>query len=647
MSMSTSAPLRILGLLLVILSVAVGERALKPGDVFLQGHMFLQEARRMADRQDYEGAAARTRAASEMYDSIAKQWPTWSTDMLDGRRKQVRKDYARYQQLALEQGQNNLDLPQRGPSGPGIDVTSRRRPGAIAPLPRAATPRQKYQALEREVKNLRASREKLLNQSREQEDHTIASNRALGKERQRVKELESKLAVAEAELKRMDGVGVVALKNQVEDLTKQLETATSGLTDANTQNKELLAEFENNQDSLESMGLQVEELTRQRDDMNAIINGLDTGDSRLALATENSRLRELLNAAQARVDELEMDKIENEAEIASLKDEVSRLKVELTVLKKENADAEERLLAMQTLLDGTEQQSAFNPPAVGDGLARQENEMLREVINRQLKQQKFRQQKREIVIAELQTLEAGSDKLLAEIDAMASGAELSPEEQAAVQGGGLSTLTMAPLASGGSSGGDESILRKISRYSEAAAFNFEKERFEEAEFHYEEILSFAPKHIETIYNLGVTKLRLNQVKEARRLFDRACLIEPSNDRSQLMLGVCCYYLEAVDDAIIAIRKALELNPSADAAGLLGLIYLAREDLEKSIASLQSAVELAPREPIWHYNLCIALANQKAPDLDRSQKHYEEAKKFGLQPDARMEETFRNRLAPTS
>ena len=125
--------------------------------------MLLQEARRHEDALNYELAAAKSREASEMYDSIALKWPTWQTEMLDNRRKKVRRDYARYQDLALDQKNvDDMGLPQRGPGGPGIAVKPRSRPGVIAPLPRAATPRQKYQQLQREVDTLRESRNKLI-----------------------------------------------------------------------------------------------------------------------------------------------------------------------------------------------------------------------------------------------------------------------------------------------------------------------------------------------------------------------------------------------------------------------------------------------------------------------------------------------------
>lgn len=634
----------VLCLVTATITGAHAQRELKPGDIFLQGHMLLQEARRHEDALNYELAAAKSREASEMYDSIALKWPTWQTEMLDNRRKKVRRDYARYQDLALDQKNvDDMGLPQRSPGGPGIAVKPRSRPGVIAPLPRAATPRQKYQQLQREVDTLRESRNKLITQSQEQQSHTMASNRALGKERERVAQLETQLANAQVELKRLDGVGVVALKNQVEALTKQLETATAGLTEANKQNREFLAEFERIENERQQMSLQLEEVTRQRDDMTAIIKGLQTGDSTLALATENSKLREMLNVAQRRVDELELDRLENEAEIASLKEEVSQLKMELVLLKNENAEAQQRLVDMQALLDGNAQQSTFNPPSVQDEAVRQENEVLREIIDRQLKQQKFRQEKREIVIAELEALEEGSDELIAQIDSITAEAPLTDEQKAVVQRAGAATMAVAQLARLSSEVGNEAVDRKISRYAEAAAFNFEKERFEEAQLHYAEILDFAPRHMETIYNLGVTKLKLNDVEEAQRLFERGSLLEPTNDRVHYMLGVCCYYMDAVDDAIMAVRKAHELNPGAsDATGFLGLIYYFRGDLEEAVVALQSAVELAPREPRWHYNLCLALGRQASPDLARSFKHYEEAKKLGLQPDDRMEETFRKR-----
>ena len=70
-------------------------------------------------------------------------------------------------------------------------------------------------------------------------------------------QLENELATLQAELKRLDGVGVVALKNQVEDLTKQLEVATAGLTEVNQQNREFLAEFERIENERQEMSLQL------------------------------------------------------------------------------------------------------------------------------------------------------------------------------------------------------------------------------------------------------------------------------------------------------------------------------------------------------------------------------------------------------
>ena len=265
--------------------------------------------------------------------------------------------------------------------------------------------------------------------------------------------------------------------------------------------------------------------------------------------------------------------------------------------------------------------------------------MLRQVIFRQLKKQTFRQQSRELIIAELQDLESGSDALIAQIDAMVAEEPLSSEEQAALDSkptaGATAVSTSAPTV------GDEQLDRKIARSAEAAAYNFSQGRFESAEAHYHDILQFVPQHVETLCNLGATKIRLNQVKEARNLFERAILSDETSARAQWMLGVACYYLEDSEQAAASLKKAMELEPSNPAPPFfLGIVHLSRGDASSAVTTLQTAVDLKPRDSLFQFNLALALVSQTPPDLKRAYEHYQEALKHGLKPVAKMDELFR-------
>ncbi|MGY8690286.1 MAG: hypothetical protein ACKVHP_21435, partial [Verrucomicrobiales bacterium] len=394
-------------LILALLAIAPVESQaqteLKPDDVFVQAFMLLRKVRSLEATWDYSGAAAKCQEASEMYDSISKKWPRWKPEMLEARRLKVRQDFKRLQQRAAEESSvsNRLDLPQPSEPGPGFRLGTT-RPGAIPSKPRPATPRQKFEMLEREVERLKADRARLLRQGQEQQDNSTAANRALGKMREDVGRLQALLFLAKEKLGQLEGSGVVALKAQVDTLKEQLDLATDRLKEQNQSTGSVIAEYEKGQQTIAKLSQDVEEITQQRDEMAAIIKGLQTGESSGQLIMENMRLREALNVAQARVADLELNKLESETEIAGLREEVSLLRMELATVKQENEALKERLLDFRGSLDETEQELNFNPPSIENETARQENELLRQVIARQLKKQTLRQQGRDLFIAELQ-----------------------------------------------------------------------------------------------------------------------------------------------------------------------------------------------------------------------------------------------------
>lgn len=634
-------------LLAFSLGWARGDESMQPPDVFLQGFMMLREVRKLEAAGDYQAAARKCQEAGEVFYSIAQQWPAWQPDIVEGRRKKVRENCRRLQERAIEEGQTGSDaltLPQRQTASPGVRMqTGRDLPNGIATPPRAVTPRQKFNMLEQQVNYLRDVRAGLLRQIEDHMDNAKMANRNLGIEREKVANLEGELAVAQEELDRLEGSGVVALKNQVEELKGQLALATEKLAEQNAHTDELLAAYEDSQQQVAELRRLAEDLTQQRDDMAAIIKGLQTGGSPMELVTENATLREQLNATQARVDELELDKIDDQAEIARLREEVSQLRLELAAVKQENEAYKERLAELQGSLDDIDRELAIDPSVADSDAARHENGLLRQIISRQLKRQAFRQQARELIIGELQDLEAGSDELVAKIDSLVEEAPLSEEEQAVLRSKTKLTGIAGPagVTDEAPKSGDGSVDGKTTRFAEAAAYNFGIGRYESAAIHYEEILEFAPQHVETLCNLGVTKIYLNRVDEARDLFDRAILADETSSRAHFMRGVACFYLDDSEAAVASIKKAMEIEPdNSELPSFLGAIYTDRGDWENAIEALTLTLNLQPSDAVAHYNLSYALLNQEQPDPKRAQEHYHKSVKHGLTPNERLENYFK-------
>ena len=627
---------------------------LDASEVFLQAFLLLKRSHKAEAAKDYATAVQKCQEASDMYDSIRRKWPRWRPDLLDFRRNKVREDLQRLQTRAAELGVTSdpsdpLSLPQRSSTNPSRINTSQGRPNSIARTPRAATPQARFELLEKEAARLRNEREQLLRNSSEQQRRNREANEALATAEQQVERLQRTLTQTQQELARLNKSDAAALTKQVDELKQQLAIATEGLREANERTKAVLAEFQAAQETIATMEKEREELIAQRDEMKAIINGLQTDGSTGQLVTENIRLREQLNATQAKLDDMRLQEVENNAEIAALRQEVTDLRLQLAQVQAENEGYKARLLELQGTLDGTDQELTFNPPSIGNEAARAENELLRNIIVKQLKQQTHRKKMRELIMGELQDVETGSESLMAQIDELAAEVPLNETEQAVVNSSGppLTDVAAAGQAASYPILDNEPIEKKIARYAEAAAFNFEQGRYENAQGHYHEILRFAPDHVETLCNLGVIKIRLNQLEEAKGEFEKAIAAEASHSRSQFMLGVTLYHLTQLDESVAALNKSIELDPkNADYHHFLGVVHLERADWSAAETALQSALELRPRFPDAHYNLAALKLRLTPPDIAAAQRHYLSAKKQGLTPNEHMERRFRNAEAPS-
>ena len=632
-------------------ALSPAQETLDPSEVFLQAFLLLKRSHKAEAAKDYGTAAQKCQEASDMYDSIRRKWPRWRPDLLDFRRKKVRQDLLRLQARAEELGvstdaTSDLSLPQRSDNNNTGINTSRTRPNSIARTPRAPSPQARFDLLEKEVARLRNEREQLLRKSGNQQQRTREANDALATAQQQVERLQRTLAQTQGEMARLEKSDAAALAKQVDELKEQLATATQSLTEANERTKAVLAEFKIAQETIARMEQEREDLISQRDEMVAIINGLQTDGSTGQLVTENIRLREQLNATQAKLDDMKLDKAENNAEIIALRQEVSDLRMQLAQVQAENEGYKARLLELQGTLDGTDQELTFNPPSIGNAAARAENDLLRNVIVRQLKQQTHRKKMRELIMGELSELKTGSDSLLAQIEELTADVPLTEAEQAVVE----STAPITAVAAGGTASypivDNEPVEKKIARYAEAAAFNFEQGRFENAENHYREILKFAPDHVETLCNLGVIKIRLNELEQAKAEFEKAIAVDETHSRCQFMLGVTLFHLSELDDSIAALNKSIELDAkNADYHHFLGVVHLERADWSGAETALQSALDLRPRFPDAHYNLAALKLRLTPPDIEAAQRHYLNAKKQGLTPNERMERRFKNAEVP--
>lgn len=135
------------------------------------------------------------------------------------------------------------------------------------------------------------------------------------------------------------------------------------------------------------------------------------------------------------------------------------------------------------------------------------------------------------------------------------------------------------------------------------------------------LLDFDAKEIEKLRTFPVhterrakdeERLRAIREHEAEEYFQRGLVLEETG--------------APLEDAIVAYRKAIELNPNACGALVnLGTIAFRRRKLKEAAVLYERAMEADPTYPLAHFNL--GNLNEEQGDFATARKHYLEALKL--------------------
>lgn len=163
------------------------------------------------------------------------------------------------------------------------------------------------------------------------------------------------------------------------------------------------------------------------------------------------------------------------------------------------------------------------------------------------------------------------------------------------------------------------------RYNLAVALMHD-DRVDEALEHFRQVLQYAPKHMESLVNIGGIHLSRGEADQALRTFTTALGVwDVPVVRANL--AVAYIQLGQFDQAERHLREALKQNPNQpDALTNLGSILLRQERYEEAIEVNQRAIDFSPEFAMAHNNLALALLALGREDEARG--HVAEARKLG-------------------
>lgn len=325
------------------------------------------------------------------------------------------------------------------------------------------------------------------------------------------------------------------------------------------------------------------------------------------------------------------------------------------------ADLEKQLESVSSVL--TQIQSPSNE---APDRQKQENELLRGIILREMKRQTQRDHARQLINDELKRIQANSTSLFEQLAVLGQPIpQLTEQEKSLFQSLGL---TISHESAPSSLSASFSIIKKnvpprpsaTSRYASAsdqsptdtltpkerslaklAEIAFKQGKFADSETLYGRIIKKNPKHAWILANLGAVQSQLGKYSAAEDMLHKALALNPSDTFATTTLGVLQLKRAQVNNAIETLRNSVKLDSQNFAAhNYLGIAYGETGRLEEAEKELKTAIQLNPNYAVAHFNLAVLYSTQELSNKELARKHYLLATHLGAVPDATLERLIR-------
>jgi len=619
-----------------------------PGTIYLEAYLQVEDAEKLEQGGNFAAALRKFNDAKSILDNIAREHRGWRPEVLNYRRRKVNE--------AINRCRKNLPSEKIDNQVPG--------------LPNDLSPKINNQAslLERRdatIKQLELARKKLQeNLQKTQLDYKKAvkdlqtSQGAQASLMNELKDAQEKL-----DSEKLDSAAEKKLKVEIAHLQNDIALVNESFLKAKKRNTELEQELVKVKSSTDSIDAQRAELKIERTRIEELLNGVSDNDVKKLLA-ENLKLKKQLSEARTEVQRLSSEKERDAEQIATLRNKIKGVEERLAAIQQENSEYQERIADLSSKLKITENNlsKALESPKGKDSIAQAaliENKTLRSIVKRQIMQQAWRKQAKELVLEELTRQGVASRGLINQIEKLAGkGTVLTAQEQELlkesllgdlgkksglilVQGNEQQPITYPELAPN-----NEGELTKVglnenlTQYAATIAYDFVKENYKECAKHYEEILKIVPANVYTIRNLGIVKMRLGENQEAEQLFKKAAQIEPENGYSYFILGVYYYRIGLDDLAIKSIDEGLKMSPeNAKAHHYLGAICIKQGLRERAIKEFENVITIDPSFGDAYYNLAYLYATENPKRLDLARECYLRAQQNGTSADEAMDQAL--------
>lgn len=493
---------------------------------------------------------------------------------------------------------------------------------------------------------LEGDRDAAVQKAKKVKDNTAEVERVTGEN----KDLKTKLAAAEKAAGDSDKAAKEAEKatqqarKATEDAQKAAQTA-EGLAQAKTADAEKLLQ-ENK--VLTNRLAEALVTTPSKEDLDKLVAERNTLQAKLA------QLEKAKNEAPpAAAPDPEKDR-----QIASLQSDLNTANDRLLEAQAQASQSDDKVRALQKQLDQTTGELAqlkINPvPSKEQTNLIAENELLRNIIMRQIKEQPRREEATKAIVTALAPTSAKDEGLRSHLAVLAEPAlQLTDAERAifrepvslVTQPGGEETLGIAVAVTKPTSAearrARESKAKALPEEArgqfEKAKKLFEAQDFAGAEKVFQTLAETAPDNYYILSNLGAVQIESGKLSAAEVALKKAVQINESDSYAHRNLGIVYSRQGKIDAAIEALRRSVTADDKDKIAhNYLGVCLGQKENMADAEKEFKRAIAIDPKYSAAHFNLAVLYATKQPPEMPQAKEHYQKAIQLGAPPDPSLD-----------
>mgnify|MGYP000700487915 CR=1 FL=1 len=420
---------------------------------------------------------------------------------------------------------------------------------------------------------------------------------------------------------------------QLQALEKQLEQKSSELAKANETIGSLVKQLQESGDAFKQLQTERDNLLQERDQMSALLK-LNEGGRIQDLIEQNMGLAKNLREANEKVERLNVDNNAAKDDITDALRDLAIAKSQINKLHQERREQDARLEELEKRLKGEESSLAQGKASADPA----EVEVLRDIIQRQLRVQERRRQARDLLIEAVKEMGGKDERVASAVKLFdQQEIELTPDEQHLLADKNVDAVLISPYAQDRTTVGRNTaeLNKDVTVFERTAEKAFVSGRLLPARELLQMVVEEHPGRISALCKLGVIDLRLNDAASAVDTFRRACELDAGNPYAHRMLGLSFMAAGDLKTAEKSVKEAVDLAPDDAKSQMLyaTICYrLGRTGEAESHFKAAITADPVPSEP--YFNLALIYARAKKFELAR--EYYNKALERGAIPDPALE-----------